>query len=186
MELIEFITSKINFTEQECQEINDAFHTETYNKGALLIKSGSYSDRIFFIEQGLVRIFYYKEDKDITQFFSDQGTFTASLSSFTDGKPEPYGWEALEPTKVRVIAYKDLQGLFTRFPMLQQVFLYVCFDMINMFSLKLESIQFQTAEQRYTAMMETYPGILLRVPLGHIASYLGITQQTLSVIRGRR
>ena len=48
---------------------------------------------------------------------------------------------------------------------------------------KLYSIQFQTAQDRYKNLIDTYPDVLLRAPLGHIASYLGITQQTLSVIR---
>ncbi|SFD08591.1 cAMP-binding domain of CRP or a regulatory subunit of cAMP-dependent protein kinases [Chitinophaga sp. CF118] len=186
MEFLEYITSKVSLSEEECLEINNAFETETYVKGTLLIKPGSYSRKVFYTERGLVRTFYHKEDKDITQFFFYEGTFTAAVDSIFYQKPEAYGWETLEQTTVRGIVYEDLQALCDRIPALQKLLFLVAIDILNMFALKLESIQFQTAEQRYITMTEMYPSILLRAPLGHIASYLGITQQTLSVIRGRR
>ncbi|WP_343671444.1 Crp/Fnr family transcriptional regulator [Chitinophaga sp.] len=186
MEFLEYITSKVDLSEEESYEINNAFQTETYTKGAILIKPGSYSHKVFYIEKGLVRTFYHKEDKDITQFFFNEGTFTAALDSIFYRRPDTYGWEAVEQTKTRTIAYQDLQTLCDKIPALQKILFLAAIDMIDMFALKLESIQFQTAEQRYAAMLEMYPGILLRAPLGQIASYLGITQQTLSVIRGRR
>jgi len=59
-------------------------------------------------------------------------------------------------------------------------------NVLSAFSDHLFQIQFQTARQRYQILLENHPDILLRTPLGHIASYLGITQQTLSVIRAQK
>jgi CRP-like cAMP-binding protein len=186
MDLIECITRRMKFSEQDCAVINDAFKTETYAKGTLIIKPDSFSNKIFFIEKGLIRTFYYKDEKDITEFFFDEGSFTTSINSVFYGTPEPYGFEALEKTTVRAIIFKDLEALFNTIPLLQSLCFYVTIDILNLLSQKLQSIQFQTAEQRYRIMMDMYPEILLRASLGHIASYLGITQQTLSVIRAKR
>ncbi|HEY8938006.1 MAG TPA: Crp/Fnr family transcriptional regulator [Cyclobacteriaceae bacterium] len=185
-DLLKYITSKVTLTEDELIAVELAFKSESYAKGQLLIKPDSRSSKVFFIEKGLIRTFYHKDDKDITQFFFDEGTFTAPLSSIFYDKSEPYGWEALEDSVVRVIRYEELEPMLLKMPTLQQMFFYVSIDMLNVFAIKLESIQFQTAEQRYNTMMEMYPKILLRAPLGQIASYLGITQQTLSVIRAKR
>lgn len=186
MELLAYIKSKVNLSQDDCAEIDDAFKTESYSEGAQLIKPGSFSSKVFFIEKGLIRTFYYKDEREITQFFFDEGSFTAPLDSIFHNKSETYGWEAVENTTVKVVQYNKLEALFSKIPAFQQLFFYVAMDMINVFALKLESLQFQTAEQRYQSMMEMYPEILLRAPLGQIASYLGITQQTLSVIRAKK
>ncbi|AYB31952.1 Crp/Fnr family transcriptional regulator [Chryseolinea soli] len=186
MDLLNFINSKVTLTAQECAEVEQKFQPASYTKGALLITPNNYSSKIFFIQKGLVRTFYYKDEKDITQFFFDEGTFTAPLNSIFHQISEPYGWQALEDTTVRTINYEELDPMLTRIPALQKMFFHVAIDVLTLFSIKLESLQFQTAEQRYHTMIEMYPKILLRAPLGQIASYLGITQQTLSVIRARR
>jgi len=186
MELLTYIKSKVDLDPETHTAIDEAFKTEFYPKGSLLIKPDSFSSKVFFIEKGLIRTFYYKEDRDITQFFFDAGSFTAPLNSIFYGKSEPYGWEALEDATVKTIHYKELEALFVKIPAMQQMSFYAAIDVLNVFAIKLESLQFQTAEQRYKSMLKMYPGILLRAPLGQIASYLGITQQTLSVIRARK
>jgi CRP-like cAMP-binding protein len=186
MELLSYITSKIKLDPEVCSKIVAAFKTESYTRGAHLIKPGGSSSKVYFIEKGLIRTFYYKDERDITQFFFDAGSFTTPLNSVFYGKEEPYGWETLEDTIVKVIPYHELEAMCVRIPEVQRILFLAAIDTLNMFVIKLESLQFQTAEQRYSSMMEMYPEILLRVPLGHIASYLGITQQTLSVIRAKR
>ncbi|HEY9006068.1 MAG TPA: Crp/Fnr family transcriptional regulator [Ohtaekwangia sp.] len=186
MELLNYITSKVTLTPEECIAIDQAFKTESYSKGDLIIKPDSFSSKVCFIEKGLLRTFYYKDGKDITQFFFDEGSFTAPLNSIFYNKSEPYGWQALEDSVIRAIRYEELAPMLLKMPALQQMFFYASIDVLNVFVIKLESLQFQTAEQRYNTMVEMYPRILLRAPLGQIASYLGITQQTLSVIRAKR
>ncbi|HEY8365928.1 MAG TPA: Crp/Fnr family transcriptional regulator, partial [Bacteroidia bacterium] len=71
-------------------------------------------------------------------------------------------------------------------PALQKLAQSIYIDVISRFSNRLYAMQFQTAKERYDSLMELHPDIILRAPLGHIASYLGITQQTLSVIRAEK
>ncbi|MEA5402736.1 Crp/Fnr family transcriptional regulator [Arcicella sp. DC2W] len=186
MDLIQFFNKEIKFTEEENEVLAKSFKEEDYAKGTTIIQPHSFSKKVYFIEKGLLRCYYYKDGKDITHFFFDEDTFTAPLNSVFYNKEEPYGWEALEETKLRVIHYDDLQDLFIKYPSIQRFFFGVSLDILNAFALKLEYLQFHNAEERYANLLETSPKILLRASLGHIASYLGITQQTLSVIRGRK
>ena len=91
--------------------------------------------------------------------------------------------QVLEDCKIRTILFEDLERLMIKFPDLEKISRKILIHALKITSDKLYAIQFQTASQRYNYMIESYPNILLRAPLGQIASYLGITQQTLSVIR---
>jgi len=186
MQLSDLITSKVKIEPECVAEIDAAFATETHPKNTLLTRPESYSQKIYFIEKGLLRMFYYNKEKDITQFFFEEGTFFGPVESIFYAKPVIYGSETLEETTVRTILYKDVNALAEKHPRFQQFMFIIAIDILHQFVTKLESLQFQTAEERYQTLLQTHPDILRRASLGHIASYLGITQQTLSVIRGKK
>src|SRR5690606_35030264 len=139
-----------------------------------------------FIEKGLIRSYYIKDDKDITHHFFPEDTFNLPLESIFYKRPSPYGWEALEETTVRCIQYQDFEPYMLKIPGFEGFIRELLIEMIKVFSDRLYAIQFQTAQDRYTSLISKHPDILKRAPLGHIASYLGITQQTLSVIRAKK
>lgn len=183
MDLVQYIKSKINITHDECISIDRAFKKEDHTKGTQLLKQDSYSKKIFFIEKGLMRTYYYKEEKDITHFFFDENDFMMAVESVYFNQPSPFAIEVLENTTLRVINFDEFNAFFENNVALRDLRFFLAMKYLKQFSDRLYSIQFQTAEERYKHIIEEYPNILLRAPLGHIASYLGITQQTLSVIR---
>ncbi|PSL29727.1 Crp/Fnr family transcriptional regulator [Chitinophaga ginsengisoli] len=185
MELIQYINSKVKLSEEESAIIDAAFKREVYPKGTLLTPPGNNSQKVFFIEKGLIRTFYNKDGKDITHFFFDENRFTMSLESVYFNHPDPYGREVLENATLRIILFRDFNALLNEIAEFKNLGIMVAIEFLKLFSDKLYSLQFQTAEQRYKFMMDNYSNILSRAPLGHIASYLGITQQTLSVIRAK-
>ena len=85
-----------------------------------------------------------------------------------------------------MIPYTDFLKLEEQFPRLSRLVLEFTFQMLDIFSQKLNLLQFQTAYDRYKLFLEMYPNLQNRVSLGSTASFLGITQQTLSVIRGKK
>jgi signal-transduction protein with cAMP-binding, CBS, and nucleotidyltransferase domain len=186
MELTRYINTNIKLSAEESSAIDTAFKREFYAKGTTLAEPGNRSQKVHFIEQGMIRTFYNKDGKDITHFFFDENTFTMSLESVYFNKTDPYGREVLEDTTLRTIHFKEFDDLYNNIDAFKRVAFIASVETIKRFSDKLFSLQFQTAEQRYKSMMDNFPNILLRVPLGDIASYLGITQQTLSVIRALR
>ncbi|MEL7340817.1 MAG: Crp/Fnr family transcriptional regulator, partial [Bacteroidota bacterium] len=186
MELLAFLKQKNLFTEEECIEIDDAFEREIIPKGEVIQKISRYSQRILFIEAGILRVFYTDEGKDITHFYFEAGHFIAPIYSIYFNQSERYEWEAVEACRVRVVSYETFLGLEERYPKLTRVLLDFAIYMLDLFSQKLNLLQFQTAYDRYNLFLEMYPNLHHRVSLGSIASFLGVTQQTLSVIRGKK
>ncbi|MEM7511567.1 MAG: Crp/Fnr family transcriptional regulator [Bacteroidota bacterium] len=186
MELLEFLKQKELFTEDECVTIDEAFEREVVSKGTVIQKVSKYSKKLLFIESGLLRTFYVKEGKDITHFFFDENYFIAPVNSIYFNKSEIYEWEAIETCIVRVIPFEEFLLLGERFPRLIRIILDFSIQMLDLFSQKLNLLQFQTAADRYSIFLQMYPNLINRVSLGDTASFLGLTQQTLSVIRSKK
>ena len=185
MDLIQYINTKIKLNAEECAVIDAAFKKEFCSKGTVLAPPDNRSQKIHFIETGLIRLFYNKDGKDITHFFFDENSFAACADSVYFDKLSPYGKEVLEDSILRSIHLKDLNLLLSKIEAMKDLSFIVAVGVIDQLSERLFSIQFQSAEERYKFIINKHPNILLRVPLGHIASYLGITPQTLSVIRAK-
>ena len=186
MELRSFLQSQKLFTEEECELIDEAFEREVIPKGTVIQKVNKYSKRMLFIESGLLRVFYVKDGKDITHFFFDEDYFIAPVKSIYYNQSELYEWEATEACQVRVINYDTFMMLGEQYPKLIRIILDFSIRMLDIFSQKLNLLQFQTAADRYSIFLEMYPNLANRVSLGDTASFLGVTQQTLSVVRSKK
>jgi len=186
MDLVQYIHTKVKLSGDESAAIDAAFKQEYHPKGTILMQPDNHSQKVYFVEKGMLRTFYNKDGKDITHFFFDENSFTMSVDAVYFNNADPYGREVLENATLRVIHFKEFNTLFSGINVFKEFAFMVAIENLKRFSDKLFSVQFQTAEQRYKFMMANYPDILSRAPLGHIASYLGITQQTLSVIRAQK
>lgn len=186
MELYTFLKHKRLFTDEECLIIDNAFQREIIPKGTSVLKADRYSQKVVFIESGLLRTFYLKDGKDITHFFFDENFLVVPLNSIFYNRSEPYEWEAIEQCQIRTIQYDKILKLQDDIPKLTNLLLDFAINMLHLLSQKLNLLQFQTADERYHIFLEMYPNLLNRVSLGSTASFIGITQQTLSVIRAKK
>ena len=185
MDIIKYL-NKIHQLPQEADELlNSLFKPIQLSKGTKIMCSEKKYHKFMFVEKGLIRLYYEKEEKDITFLFLDENSCSAPIDCIFYNLPNQYNWHVLEDTTVRLIDFYDFENLLINLPILERTLRMILIDIVKMISDKLFALQFQSAEQRYNFMLECYPNILLRAPLGHIASYLGITQQTLSVIRAK-
>ena len=173
-------------TPEESEAVDKAFHVEYHSKGSILLQPDSLSQKFMFIEKGLLRTFYTFNDKDVTHFFFDENSFLATIESIFFNKTDPYGRQALEDCVLRTIHSRDFASLTKKIVNMKEFAFLVAVDVCKLFADRIFSLQFQNAQERYANLLEVNPTILLRAPLGHIASYLGITQQTLSVIRAKK
>jgi CRP-like cAMP-binding protein len=154
-------------------------------KGNELQSIGHTCKTIYFVEKGLARIYYYKDGNDITETFAFENSLIARAESLFTGKPSKKGIQLLEDCHLIGIPSTELFNLYDQHHDIERLFrkifesAYV--ETIN----RLESLQFHTAEERYKDLLHTSPNLLQRVPLKHIASYLGITQVSLSRIRAQ-
>lgn len=138
---------------------------------------------IYFIEKGALRIYYYKDGTDITESFEFENSIVARAESLFSGKPSKKAIQAIEDTYLIAIDANKLFSIFDSFPEIERLFRKIIEQAYVKAINRLESIQFNTAEERYTNLLNEHKGVLKRVPLKYIASYLGITQVSLSRIR---
>lgn len=184
MTLSHFLQTLVPFTSEELHDIVSQFKREEIAKNTTLIAEGEISRRFYFMESGMGRSYYLKEDgKDITQWFFGRGKFMASVDSFFQQSPSLYFLETLEDSVLYSISKTEMDLLFSKYHKMEQLGRLTSIEMLTKVTNKLNAIQFQTAKQRYEYMLEEFPDISHRVSLGHIASYLGMTQETLSRIR---
>ncbi|MBT8296329.1 MAG: Crp/Fnr family transcriptional regulator [Gramella sp.] len=184
MNLSDFLKDQVNFSNDELEEIISQFKREEMSKGQNLVRQVQICRKLYYVEQGIGRNFYLNNDgKEITQLFFGEGRFMTSLESFFQESPSLYYVELLEDAVLYSISKKKLDQLFVRYHKMERLGRKLSTEMLTKVVQKLNAIQFQTARERYEYMLTEYPDIIYRVPLGMIASYLGMSQETLSRIR---
>lgn len=152
-------------------------------KGGSILEYGEVCKHIYFVEKGFIRIFYYKNGKEITEWFADEKQFFFSIISYFEDRPSQLIIEAIEDCEIILLSKEGLETL--RKSNLEVSNLIIAFYSLSLIlsQKRMESLQFETAAKRYQTLLERQPNILHKVPLQHVASFLGITQETLSRIR---
>lgn len=178
---------KVNpLTKQAEKAIAEISSIVTIKKNKDLQPIGHTCKTIYFIKKGVARIYYFKDGIDITESFFFENSIIARVESLFTGKPSRKAIQILEDAEIIAINARQLFKLYDSFPEIERLFrkifeaAYV--DTVN----RIEGMQFHTAEERYNALLNQAPDVLKRVPLKYVASYLGITQVSLSRIRGHR
>jgi len=157
-----------------------------FPKNHQLIRQDTVGQRIYFIESGLARTYYYKDGKDITDWLSAEGDFVGSIVSFLSQRPDRRIVELLEPSRLWAFPYAKLEILYDRHHEIERLGRLLISQGVIQLQQRFDNLHFSTALERYQTLMRTNATLIQRVPLGMIASYLGITQETLSRIRLHR
>ena len=156
-----------------------------FPKWHVLLEHDTVCNYVYFIDSGLTRTFYLKDGKDVTDWISDENSFACSIISFITRKPDRRTIELLEPSVLYALHYNDLESLCVKHHDIEKLFRHlVSFGLVQL-QQKFDDLHFATALQRYQNLMTNHPTFIQRVPLGMVASYLGITQETLSRIRSQ-
>jgi CRP-like cAMP-binding protein len=166
------------------KELENLFEIIEFHKGDHLFRQGEVCRHLYYIKKGLVRVYYYSgKGKENTVWFSSEDTIITAIDSFYCHKPTRDNCEALEDLFVYKISFSQLEALLMKKE--AQVTFYILYEVARKMADLFDSIRFQSAQERYESLIDKYPTIIQRVSLGQIASYLGITQETLSRIRGK-
>jgi CRP-like cAMP-binding protein len=154
-------------------------------KGHVLVKANSVCNYVYFIEKGLTRTYYLNDGKEVTDWLSAEDSFACSIVSFITRKPDRRIIDLLEPSVLWALHYDDLESLYKQHHDIERLGRHlVSFGLIQV-QQRFDDLHFASALQRYQKLMQTNPDLIKRVPLGIIASYLGISQETLSRIRAQ-
>ena len=154
-----------------------------FEKGERILEEGQVSRYIAFIGRGMVRQFYYKNGKDITEHFSYEGCIVMCIESLLKQEPTRLMIEALEDGTAYMLPFDKLM-LQTEVSWEVNMFYRKILEYSLITSqVKADSWRFETARERYNNLLTTQPEVIKRAPLSHIASYLLMTPETLSRVR---
>jgi CRP-like cAMP-binding protein len=138
---------------------------------------------IYFVKEGLARIFYLKDGIEVTEYFAFENDLIIRAESLFKDKPSAKAIQALEQTVFIGIPSEALFSLFDQYSDIERLFRKIIEQAYVLTVNRMEAIQFHTAEERYAQLLDEKPSLIQRISLKHIASYLGITQVSLSRIR---
>lgn len=182
--------NQINRYNQLSEDAERAFlskiKSKSYKKGEIINKDGQICKQLYFIENGLVKQYYYHNDRlFILRFFSENNIFTV-IDSFINQFPADFSTIALEDTHLTYIDYDDVQELAKNHHSFE-TFLRKIFSNAALYNVNRIKEMFNSdATQLYQNFTKNNPHLLQRISLGDIASYIGISQVTLSRIRAKK
>lgn len=159
--------------------------TQNLKKNDYFIAEGKVCNSIAFINKGLFRIFYIKDGIEINTCFCKENSITSSLDSFINRVSSKENIQALEDAELITLSYQNLMKLYELSPDWQKLSRILTEKECLRLSNRLTSLTFETVKEKYLNLLETQPEIIQRVSIQHIASYLGVSRETLSRIRSQ-
>lgn len=184
--LVAHFEQYIKLSDELKTALSDKISFVTFKKGELVHDAEKVCTKSYFIQKGLFRTYFYKDGKEISEYFPAENEWCNSPKSFTTRQKDIYFIDAIEDTEAFCLHVNDLVFLFNHFPEMER---YARLSMSTVFGHLMEritSLRFTTAKERYDHFIRTYHTIHHRIPLGMVASYLGIAQETLSRIRAEK
>ena len=148
-----------------------------------MLNEGQVSHDLIFVGKGMLRQFYYKNGKDVTEHFSYEGCIVMCIESLLKQEPTRLIVEALEQSTLFLFPYNTLQRLVETSPEINMFYRKILEYSLIVSQVKADSWRFETAHERYNLLLKHHPEIIKRAPLSHIASYLLMTPETLSRVR---
>lgn len=174
------------FSAKSWTALSGALRYEEYAAGADLVAMDAHSGSLFFLLDGGVRAYYLKDGREVTDWFAFEGQFVCAISSFYYGIPSPHALQAMGATRILRIEREDIDRLCQEYHDIERLGHMTTTETMLLLQERVVSLQFATARERYESLLRQYPDIALRAPVHTIASFLGITQETLSRIRSAK
>lgn len=154
-----------------------------FAKGEKILKEGETCTNIYWIAKGLVRQYYYKNNKDLTEYMAAENTIIMSIESLFKEKPSMQIIQTLEPTIVYALPKKELEAVAMRSVNIQILYRKILEESLIISQKRADMLRFESAQDRYQRLVKSSPQLVLRAPLVYIASYLQMTPETLSRVR---
>lgn len=156
---------------------------EDVPKGHLLLKEGKTCERLYFIVKGTLRTYHFQDGKDITYWIYPDNTIITSWHSYILRKPSSEYIETTEDATLVSLSYNQWQDLYLKHPKIERFGRLILEEQMALLDDFFKGYYFLTAKEKYNLLIASFPTITQRANLGHIASMLGISQETLSRIR---
>jgi CRP-like cAMP-binding protein len=186
--LLDYLDSIQPLSRELRDYLSEKLETKTYRKREFLLRAGRVSSLIYFVERGLFRCFYTREDEDreVSAWFMKEGDVIASVESFFNQRPSYENIQALEDSVVHFISWRELEFIYENYPEFNFIGRKLVQKYYVLSEQRIYSLRMKRSFDRYNWLMKNYPELIQRVPSKFIASYIGNSSETVSRIRGRR
>lgn len=165
------------------EEFSTILNQNHFEKGTVLHQENKVCNTLFLVKSGVLRAYYFVDGKDVTAHFALEYNAITAPDSFIGRKRSRYTIEVLEDAEVFVVNHANLEVYLEDNPHLERLARKFTEAIYIELLERLEAMVFLSASEKYAKLIKNKPSIIQRVSLGHIASYLGITQETLSRVR---
>ncbi|MDW7690548.1 Crp/Fnr family transcriptional regulator [Flammeovirgaceae bacterium SG7u.111] len=184
-EIRKYFDGLYQLDDENWELIGSCFQKTVYKKGEVLLAEGDVCDFVAFVESGIFRFFHLKEgDEKISGFFFENDMMS-NYPSFTNREPSTYYIDCMKDGAVWKIKKEDMVRLFEESHQLERLGRLMAERLFAMIVRRLESFVYETPEQRYQALLAKGSRLIQEIPQYMLASYVGVSAETLSRIRKR-
>jgi CRP-like cAMP-binding protein len=170
-------------THEELDVLEGILVPMKFQKGEIILREGDICENIYWVAKGLVRQFYYKNDKELTEYMATEDNIVMSIESLFKEQPSSQQIVALEPTILFALPKKDLEHEAVRNVNIQMLYRKILEESLIISQVHADMLRFESAQERYAKLVKRSPQLVLRAPLVYVASYLQMTPETLSRVR---
>ncbi|HAT61884.1 MAG TPA: cyclic nucleotide-binding protein [Prevotella sp.] len=170
-------------THEELDTLESILVPMKFTKGEMILKEGEVCKNIYYVEKGLIRQFYTKNGKELTEHLGDDHSIFMCIESLFKEEPTHLQVEALEPTWVFALPKKHLEEEAIHNTNIQMLYRKILEESLIQSQIHADLVRFETAQNRYKKLCKLDPQVVLRAPLVYIANYLQMTPETLSRVR---
>jgi CRP/FNR family transcriptional regulator, anaerobic regulatory protein len=185
-ELLTYLNSIYPLSQSAIEYLSENLKEIEIPKKKFLLKKGRICYNVYFVNKGLLRCFYTKNDKEINSWFMKENDVIFSVESFLNQTPSYENIQTLEDSFLYYIEYGELQYLYNNCLEFNFIGRVLTEKYYKLSEQRLYSLRMQKSNERYDFILNHFPQIILRVPSKYIASYLGISEETLSRIRAAK
>lgn len=177
-----FLRQYGDLSEDDLTGIVSSFGTRTIKKGEHLLTPGQHCKDIVFVQEGCIRLYYLRDEIEVSVWFSFRLSSAIEISSFISEKPTQYFLQAIEETEILYLPKSRLKGLYKEYPKMEEVMRKFWEDVSIHLVERFTSLERDSAEDRYMKLLRQ-PIYLQKVPQKYLASFIGVTPTSLSRIR---
>lgn len=181
-DLKHFLLKYADFPEQELEEIVSLFKIKKLKSNEFLLTQGEVCKDLLFVQKGCLRLYYLKDEIEVSVWFSFEHTSAIEVYSFISESPSNYFLQAIEDSEVLFINKNELDKLCTTQPKMQLMMKNFWEDVLLNLISRFTALQTDSAEKRYLDLLAK-PPYMKSIPLKYLASFIGVTPTSLSRIR---
>jgi CRP-like cAMP-binding protein len=170
-------------THEELDMLESILVPMKFQKGEVILPEGEVCKNIYWIAKGLVRQFYFKNGKELTEYMATENNICMCIESLFKEEPTRLQIMAIEPSILYALPKDALEQASIKSVNIQMLYRKILEESLILSQVHADMLRFETAQDRYVKLVKRQPQLVLRAPLVYIASYLQMTPETLSRVR---